>query len=122
MAADIYVAVESVLTEVDGQNVYITAGQTAEAGAAILKGREHLFEPFKVDYKVGEVMPGAVIAVAVEDETPEDEATEEPDEDGLPKGNASREEWATYALGHGLSDGDIESLSRDEIRAYFTEA
>lgn len=122
MAADIYVAVESVLTEVDGQNVYITAGQTAEAGAPILKGREHLFEPFKVDYKVGDAMPGAVIATAAEDETPEDEAAEEPGEDGLPKGNASRDEWAAYALGHGLTDSDVEPLNRDEIRAYFTEA
>lgn len=52
--ADIYVAVESVLTEVDGQNVYITAGQTAREGHPILKGREALFEPFKVDYEVEE--------------------------------------------------------------------
>lgn len=52
--ADIYVAVESVLTEVDGQNVYITAGQTAREGHPILKGRAALFEPFKVDYEVDE--------------------------------------------------------------------
>ncbi len=50
MAADIFVAVESVLTQVDGENVYITAGQTARAGHPILVGREALFEPFKVDY------------------------------------------------------------------------
>jgi hypothetical protein len=117
MAADIYVAVESVLTEVDGQNVYITAGQTAEAGAAILQGREHLFEPFKVDYKVGEPMPGAVVAPA-----PEEEAVEEPvEDDGLPKGNASREEWAAYALAHGLTEDEVGPLSRDEIRDRFAE-
>lgn len=52
--ADIYVAVESVLTEVDGQNVYITAGQTAREGHPIMKGRDALFEPFKVDYEVDE--------------------------------------------------------------------
>jgi hypothetical protein len=52
MAVDIYVAVESVLTSVDGEPVYITAGQTARAGHPILKGREALFEPFKVDYEV----------------------------------------------------------------------
>ncbi len=41
-------------------------------------------------------------------------------EDGLPKGNASREEWAAYALGHGLTAEDVEPLTRDEIRAHFT--
>ena len=40
-------------------------------------------------------------------------------EDGLPKGNASREEWAAYALGHGLTAADVEPLSRDEIRDHF---
>jgi hypothetical protein len=50
-ADDLLIAVESVLTTVDGENVYITAGQIAEAGAAIVKGREHLFEPITVDYK-----------------------------------------------------------------------
>src|SRR6266702_131934 len=40
-------------------------------------------------------------------------------EDGLPKGNASREEWAAYALGHGMTEDDVEPLTRDEIRAYF---
>lgn len=54
MAADIFVAVESVLTDLDGQSVYITAGQTAREGHPILKGREALFEPFKVDYEVDE--------------------------------------------------------------------
>ncbi len=57
MAADIFVAVESVLTEVDGENVYITAGQTARAGHPILVGREALFEPFKVDYELNEPTP-----------------------------------------------------------------
>ncbi len=57
MADDIYVAVESVLTEVDGENVYITAGQTARAGHPILVGREALFEPFKVDYDLTEPAP-----------------------------------------------------------------
>jgi hypothetical protein len=50
-ADDILIAVESVLTEVDGENVYITEGDLAEAGAAIVKGREHLFEPITVKYK-----------------------------------------------------------------------
>lgn len=105
MAADIYVAVESVLTEVDGQNVYITAGQTARAGHPILNGREALFEPFKVDYEVG-------------DEAPEPPA----EEDGLPKGNASRDEWAAYALAHGLTEDEVAPLNRDEIRAHYVQA
>ena len=57
MAADIFVAVESVLTQVDGENVYITAGQTARAGHPILVGREALFEPFKVDYELDAPAP-----------------------------------------------------------------
>jgi len=113
MATDIYVAVESVLTTVDGQNVYITAGQTARAGHPILEGREALFEPFKVDYELGG------------DE--EAEAVQPVEGDGLPKGNASRDEWAAYALGHGLTEEDLapadrEQLTRDEIRDHFTQA
>jgi hypothetical protein len=37
----------------------------------------------------------------------------------LPKGNASRDEWWAYALGHGLAEEDVEPLSRDEIRDHF---
>lgn len=54
MADDIFVATESVLTDVDGQNVYITAGQTARAGHPILKGRESNFIPLQVDYDLPE--------------------------------------------------------------------
>ncbi len=40
--------------------------------------------------------------------------------DGLPKGNASREEWAAYALAHGLTADEVEPhLTRDEIRDHF---
>jgi hypothetical protein len=52
---------------------------------------------------------------------PEEADEPELDEDGLPKGNASREEWAEYALGHGLTAEDVEPLSRDEIRDHFNE-
>src|SRR6266704_584243 len=38
----------------------------------------------------------------------------------LPKGNASRDEWWAYALGHGMTEDDVEPLTRDEIRAHFT--
>src|SRR6266571_9500652 len=55
----------------------------------------------------------------VPDESPDDEA----DLAGadLPKGNASRDEWWAYALGHGMTEDDVEPLTRDEIRAHFTD-
>lgn len=34
-----------------------------------------------------------------------------------PKGNASRDEWAAYALTKGFSEADIEGKSREELRA-----
>jgi hypothetical protein len=42
----------------------------------------------------------------------------------LPKGNASRDDWAAYALAHGMTEEDLappdrEQLSRDEIRDHF---
>jgi hypothetical protein len=42
-------------------------------------------------------------------------------DDGLPKGNASREEWAAYALSRGLPAEELEPLTRDEIRDHFNE-
>jgi hypothetical protein len=54
MAGEILIATESVLTLVDGENVYITAGQTARAGHPILKGREAIFIPLQVDYDLPE--------------------------------------------------------------------
>ncbi len=54
MAGDIFVATDSVLTDVDGENVYITVGQTARAGHPILKGREAMFVPLQVDYDLPE--------------------------------------------------------------------
>ncbi len=53
----------------------------------------------------------------VPDEPPDDDAEAG---DGLPKGNASRDEWWAYALGHGMTEDDVEPLTRDEIRAHFT--
>lgn len=38
---------------------------------------------------------------------------------GRPRGNASRDEWAAYALAHGTSEEQIANLSRDEISALF---
>ncbi len=53
----------------------------------------------------------------VPDEPPDDDAEAG---DGLPKGNASRDEWWAYALGHGMTEDDVEPLTRDEIRDHFT--
>lgn len=56
-ADDLLVANDSVLTEVDGENVYITVGDIAEAGASIVKGRESLFDPIQVKYKAETAAP-----------------------------------------------------------------
>ena len=54
----------------------------------------------------------------VPDEPPDDEADLAGGD--LPKGNASRDEWWAYALGHGMTEDDVEPLTRDEIRDHFT--
>ena len=54
-ADDLLIATESVLTEVDGENQYLTAGQIARVGHPIVKDREHLFEPLTVDYDIEKV-------------------------------------------------------------------
>ena len=54
MAGVIFVATDSVLTDVEGSNVYITAGQTAREGHPILKGREAMFIPVQVTYDLPE--------------------------------------------------------------------
>lgn len=42
------------------------------------------------------------------------------DEDGAPAGNASRDEWAAFALTQdGVSEDDVKDLSRDELRERF---
>jgi hypothetical protein len=64
MAGDIFVATDSVLTMVGGENVYITAGQTARAGHPILKGRENMFVPLVVDYDLPEPKAPAKAAPA----------------------------------------------------------
>jgi len=38
---------------------------------------------------------------------------------GKPAGNASQEAWQDYAASQGVADGDIEGLSRDELRDKF---
>jgi hypothetical protein len=51
--SDIFVARESFTCEVDGQDEHITRGITrVRAGHPILKGREDLFEPLKVQYDI----------------------------------------------------------------------
>jgi len=41
--------------------------------------------------------------------------------DGRPRGNASREEWAAYALANGKTEDDITGLKQTEIRALFSD-
>ena len=41
--------------------------------------------------------------------------------DGRPRGNASREEWAAYALANGKTEDDITGLKQTEIRALFAD-
>lgn len=41
------------------------------------------------------------------------------DHDDRPSGNASAEEWRAYAVAHGMSEEEAESLSRNELRDRF---
>ena len=55
MAGEILIATETVLTEFEGENVYIYAGQTTvREGHPILKGREAMFIPVQVHYDLPE--------------------------------------------------------------------
>jgi hypothetical protein len=47
------------------------------------------------------------------------QADPEAGENGQPRGNASREEWATYALANGKTEDDLHGLKQGEIRALF---
>lgn len=80
MADDIYIATETVLTNHEGHEVYIVAGQTTvRAGHPLLKGRAALFAPMKVTYDLGDDVPGRPIpAVSVVDATADPTAVEEP--------------------------------------------
>jgi len=69
--------------------------------------------------------PGATAAdyadYPIPDAEPEAEEPVAEEEDGVPKGNASREEWAAYGLRHGLTAEQVDAASRDELRGHFTE-
>ena len=55
MAGEILIATETVLTQFEGENVYIYAGQTTvREGHPILKGREAMFIPVQVHYDLPE--------------------------------------------------------------------
>jgi hypothetical protein len=41
--------------------------------------------------------------------------------DGRPRGNASREEWVSYAIANGKTEDDVNGLKQSEIRALFAE-
>jgi hypothetical protein len=36
-----------------------------------------------------------------------------------PAGNASREEWAAFAVAHGAAPAEVAALGRDELRDRF---
>ena len=40
----------------------------------------------------------------------------EAQDDGRPKGNATKDEWAAYALANGGTAEELEAMTRDEIR------
>jgi len=40
----------------------------------------------------------------------------------LPKGNASLDEWAAYAKSQGMTDEELDGLSRDQLRERYTPA
>jgi hypothetical protein len=49
----------------------------------------------------------------------EDVAPARPDVIPEPSGNASRAEWAAYAIGQGMTRDEADDLTRDELRARF---
>jgi hypothetical protein len=76
--------------------------------------------PTRSAYQTGEYLHaqvvqdwGLIVGVDVEALRPEQMAK--------PAGNARRDEWATYALGQGLSAEEVDGMGRDELRAHFTE-
>lgn len=80
MADDIYIATETVLTNHEGNEVYIVAGQTTvRAGHPLMRGRAALFAPLKVTYDLGDDVPGRPIpAASVVDAMADPTAAEEP--------------------------------------------
>ena len=53
MAGKIYQAREPFLANVGGVQLAIQRGTTVREGHPLLAGREHLFEPFTVDFEYG---------------------------------------------------------------------
>lgn len=51
MAGKIYQAREPFLANIGGVSVAIQPGTTVREGHPLLAGKEHLFEPFTVDYE-----------------------------------------------------------------------
>lgn len=50
----------------------------------------------------------------------EDKADEEPGEDKMPRRNGSVQAWRTYAVAHGMTADEAESLTRDQLVERFT--
>lgn len=70
--------------------------------------------------------PPAKAKLPSSDDAKEDapvESPPEPENDGRPAGNASRDDWAAYAkteAGGSNTDEQLEGMTRDEIRGLYT--
>ena len=78
---DMYVAIESGVTNYEGEQVAIQAGDLVAAGHPILKGREWQFKPaqrgdyIRFDYEQATDAPGETRAQPAEAKPPAHEAT-----------------------------------------------
>jgi hypothetical protein len=63
---------------------------------------------------------GDLLSLEVEGEDVEEQEPEALEAEA-PPGNGSREAWVDYALSQGKTEEDITGLTRDEIRALFTD-
>lgn len=79
------------------------------AGSGIVVDSEELLERFEGVARW--------VRTEIADLTPS--GTPQSAESDRPRGNASREKWSAYALTHGYTEAQIESLSRDEIAEKF---
>ena len=62
---DIFVATESFVANVDGEDIHVARGRTLVlAGHPLLKGRDDLFEPVKVHFDFIEVAKDVEAATA----------------------------------------------------------
>jgi len=75
MAGEIYQARGPFLVNFNGMDVMVQQGTTVRAGHPLLAGREHLFEPFTVDYEYEPPAPAPKAAAEDEPKTPRTRTT-----------------------------------------------